>query len=133
MSMPVRGTLLQRYVSGSWETIAGVQNLNTGAENEQVDLTTIADPARMRKPALLNVGPWSFTLLFDDSFASHNHIAGLKADFLAGTQRDYRVLFTTGKYEQANASVQNASEAFQIGDHIKMSVQLAINGTVLYG
>lgn len=133
MSMPVRGTLLQVYTGGNWVTIAGVQNLNTGAENEQVDLTTIADPARLRQPALKNMGPWSCTLLWDDSYAAHNHISGLKADFNTGALKDYRILFTSGKYEQANCSVQNLSAALQIGDHIKVSLQLSINGDVLYG
>ena len=133
MSMVVRGTLLQRYYNSAWQTIAGVQNLNIGKENEQVDLTTIADAARVRKAALKNLGPWSFTLLFDDAVTAHDAVNGLEADFNTGAQRDYRVLYVSGKWEQVNANVQNVSKALQIGQHVTASLQLSVNGDSTQG
>ena len=133
MVMAVRGTKLEIWNGSAWVTIAGIKNLNTGAENEQGDYTCIDDVARRRKPVIQNNGPWSGTLLFDDNDAGHNHQAGLESKRISGAQDKYSILYTTGTREIAEyASVQSLGKSMAVAGFIECSFQLAIDGEVTY-
>lgn len=135
MTMVVRGTLLQKWntTTSLWETIAGIKGLNTGAENEQGDYTTIDQTARRRKPVIQNNGPWSGTLLWDDSLPMHNHLTGLEKARLDGTQAKYSILYTSGIREiAALASVQSLGKSLAVAGFIECSFQLAIDGEITY-
>jgi len=96
-----KGTLLQRETapaSGVYETIAECKTISgPGLEADEIDVTNQDSSGSLREylRGLINPGEITTEVNFDPNDSTHDGSTGMFADLLAGTVRNWKIVFPT--------------------------------------